>query len=541
MPLEKGSSGKVIGRNIKKEIKSSKPKKQAVAIAMKQAGKSNRDIKRRIGDQMTFDGFDNFVSRLGMNNDNTLSAGIYTFNLITRNRIELEAAYRGSWVVGQVIDCVSEDMTKAGVDISTTEDEAGIKKIKSAISKLKIHRSLCDTIRWGRLYGGSISLLQIEGQDLSTPLDISTIDKDQFKGLVVFDRWQLNPQMTELIGEGPDMGLPSYYQIVNDPRTAADPKALSATGYERVHHSRIIRNIGIQLPYYQAITEMMWGESILERLWDRLISFDSATMSTANLIERANNRTVGIDKLREIIAAGGKAQQGLEAMFDMMRVFQTNEGLTLLDKEDTFQTTSYSFAGLSEVMLQFGQQLSGASGIPLVRLFGQSPAGLNATGESDLRTYYDNINSQQESRLRPGWDLLLKVLWPSVLGKSAPEDLEFDFTALWQTSLMDKSTIAKTTAETVSGAYEAGLVSRSTAMKELRQASGDNGLFSNISDEEIAEAEEEAENPPMPGGSVPGAENPENAEGKGLPTPAPSEEKLKDASMMNKIKVWVGM
>lgn len=42
----------------------------------------------------TVDGFDNFISRLGLNNDNALSAGTYEFNLVTRNRILLEAAYR---------------------------------------------------------------------------------------------------------------------------------------------------------------------------------------------------------------------------------------------------------------------------------------------------------------------------------------------------------------------------------------------------------------------------------------------------------------
>lgn len=40
MPLKSGSSKKVIGSNIKKEMDSGKPKKQAIAIAMSKAGKS---------------------------------------------------------------------------------------------------------------------------------------------------------------------------------------------------------------------------------------------------------------------------------------------------------------------------------------------------------------------------------------------------------------------------------------------------------------------------------------------------------------------
>lgn len=455
------------------------------------------------------DGFDNFVSRLGLNNDNTLSAGTYEFNLVTRQRTKLEAAYRGSWIVGQVVDCVAEDMTRAGIDITTNDGDEEIKDFQTYMSRKKIWDSLANLIKWGRLYGGAIGVMQIRGQKLDTPLDPKTVSKDQFQGLIVYDRWMLNPSLSNVINEGPDMGLPAFYQIVNQ-LNQMEPNAPTPTGEINVHHSRCIRYTGIDLPWFQAITEMMWGESILERLWDRLISFDSATMSSANLIERANNRMVGIDGLREIIAAGGEAQKGLLAQFEMMQQLQTNMGLTLLDKNDEYKTDSYTFAGLSDLMLNFGQQLSGASGIPLVRLFGQSPAGLNSTGESDIRMYYDNINSQQESKLRNPFETLLKVLWQSKFGTPQPEDLEFNFTPLWQMDAVDKANVAKTNTETVAGAYEAGLTTRSTAMKELRQASGDSGLFSNITDEEIKEAEEEPLIPdeaPLPG-MDPSAPNP---------------------------------
>lgn len=443
----------------------------------------------------TVDGFDNFVARIGLNNDNTLSAGLYIFNLMTRNRVQLEAAYRGSWVVGQMIDTVAEDMTRDGIEITTNEDDSDIKDIQASFSRLGIWGSICDGIKWGRLYGGAIGVLQIEGQDLQSPLKVDTVAKDQFQGISIYDRWQLNPVLENIIEAGPDMGLPAYYDIVTS-SSNVQPTAPSAIGQIRVHHSRIIRFMGIKLPFFQAITEMLWGESILERAWDRLISFDSTTMSAANLVERANNRTIGVEGYREIMAAGGTAQKGLEAQFEAMRTFQTNEGLTVMDKNDTFATTSYSFAGLSDLLIQFGQQLSGASQIPLVRLFGQSPAGLSATGESDMRMYYDNIKAQQESRLRRSMTTLLHIMWRSVYGKEAPKDLDFTFVPLWQMSAMDQATVAKTNTETVVGAHTAGLVSTETAMKELRDNSGDMGLFSNITDEDIKEAEEEE--PPMP-------------------------------------------
>src|SRR5690606_19826290 len=157
------------------------------------------------------DGFDNFVSRLGLNNDNTLSAGLYIFNLMTRNRVQLEAAYRGSWVVGKVVDCVAEDMTRAGINITTNEAEEDIKDMQAYIKRLRVWDSLCDLIKWGRLYGGAIAVMQIEGQDLATPLRVDTVGEGAFLGLAVYDRWQLNPDLNDMIEAGPDIGLPKYY------------------------------------------------------------------------------------------------------------------------------------------------------------------------------------------------------------------------------------------------------------------------------------------------------------------------------------------
>lgn len=458
--------------------------------------------------QKVTDGFQNFVAKIGVGpqgqQNNLLSTGEYYFNLVTRNRIQLEAAYRGSWIVGRVIDSYANDMTRAGIDINTNEGAEDLQEFEVQMSRLQIWRSIANVIRWARLYGGAIGVIQLQGQKLDTPLNPDAVKEGQFQGIVVYDRWQIIPVLTEIIDSGPEMGLPKYYDIVlgsnlNDPgQEPGGTHTKNPTGQVRVHHSRCIRMEGIHLPFYQAITEMMWGESVLERMWDRLIAFDTATMSCASLVNRAQLRTVGIDGLREILAAGGEAQEALVAQFHYMAEIQQNEGITLIDKNDTFASTAYTFSGLSDTMVQFGQQVSGSSEIPLVVLFGQSPAGMNATGESDLRLYYDGVNSKQEAELRPSIETLIKVMWRSVTGNPIPQDLSFTFTPLWQMSALDKATIAKSNTETIIEASQEGAIDTATMMKELKQASGTNGLFTHITDEQIEEAESEP--PPAPPG-----------------------------------------
>lgn len=47
MPLKSGSSNKVVSSNIKTEIAAGRPQKQAVAIALSKAGKSNKPKGRK--------------------------------------------------------------------------------------------------------------------------------------------------------------------------------------------------------------------------------------------------------------------------------------------------------------------------------------------------------------------------------------------------------------------------------------------------------------------------------------------------------------
>lgn len=438
--------------------------------------------------QATNDSFVNFLSRTGMGTPNMQSASRYDFSPVSRNRVQMEWVYRSSWIAGQAVDTIAEDMTREGIELTGDIAPEQIDIIQRQATRLKLWDALCDTLKWSRLYGGAVAVFMIDGQDPTTPLRLDSIDKDQFKGLLVLDRWVVQPSLEDLITDfGPDIGKPKYYQVI------ADAQALVNM---TIHHSRVIRIDGVDLPYWQRIAENGWGQSVLERLWDRLISFDSATMGASQLIYKAHLRTYAVEGLREIIGVGGKALEGLVKQIEMIRTYQSNEGMTLMDTKDKFEAHQYSFSGLSDMMLQFGQQISGALGIPLTRLFGQSPAGLNSTGESDLRMYYDNVKQEQERRLRTGVGTLYNILYRSTFGQAPPDSFDFDFCPLWQLSDEQKANIGTQTTTSVVGAYEAGLVDKATALKELRQSSRVSGVWSNVTDEDITEAENE---PPPPG------------------------------------------
>jgi phage-related protein (TIGR01555 family) len=469
------------------------------------------------------DGFENFLAGLGLGQNNQLAKGSYTIgSQITRQRSLLEAAYRDSWVVGRMVDVVAEDMLRGGIDIQAQLPPGDIDELHRYIRRMGVYGRLCDAVKWARLYGGALAVILIQGDDVSQPLDVEDVRRDSFRGLHVLDRWQVVPSSETIDELGPMLGYPVSYDV----NTGNDEVGL------RVHHSRCVRLIGVELPYYQRITELQWGASVVERAYDRILALDSATHGTANLMFRSYLRTIRVKRLREILAAGGAPEQALLKMFAMIRLMQTNEGITLLDSEDEFQTNSWTFAGAYDGIQAFAEQIAGATGIPLVRLMGQSPKGFS-TGDTDLRTYYDTIATQQDDDLRPVFEKLLPIIARSRWGKPLPEGWSFEFRSLWQPSETDKSTIATADAQSVAGLHSAGIITLAQALGELRDASRITGRWSGITDGDINRAHAEASAPTLPelgeGGTQPG-----EAGGDG---PTPQEISLNGAQVTSMVEI----
>jgi phage-related protein (TIGR01555 family) len=429
------------------------------------------------------DGFQNLAARIGIGANNLSSGATYRTNAhLSRRRDVLNSMFRSSWVVNKSVVVIPEDMTKRGIEIEAAWDADTLKLFNRMFTRLKIWYGLQSAIQWSRLYGGSAALLMIDGQKLDTPLSVNSIAPGQFKGLRVYDRWCVTPDLnTEITEYGSDYCKPEYYTVNTGERDQG----------ARIHHSRLLIFTGLELPLYEAMSGEGWGASMVETMYDRLIAFDNATLGASQLVNRAYVRTIKINKFREVLAMGGKVEEALMRQMELIRLMQSNEGLTLLDSEDDFIPTQYTFSGLDQVLLSFGEQLAGATGIPLVRLFGQSPAGLNSTGDSDLRTYYDTIKATQEVDLRHPLLKICDVMSHSVFGEPLPEDFWFEFAPLWELSDMEKADISSKDTASVTSAYDLGLISRGTALKELKASGAVTGRWDKITDEEIEESENE--------------------------------------------------
>ena len=440
------------------------------------------------------DAFSNVLARLGAGTPNLLEGTEYSLQRMSRDFNTLNALYRESWIVRRIIDVIPADMLKNWITITSGLDPDVEKRLSLTLRRTQLIDKLKRGMQWGRLYGGALGVMLVkhQGYDLSQPLQLDWIMPGDFAGLLIFDRWNgVNPS-SELIEDitDPDYGFPKYY-------TVTDP---AGGGSVKIHHSRVVRFIGNTLPFWEEIAEMQWGASVIESVFDELRKRDNVSWNIAQLTFMANIRVLKMQDLGQLLAAtDNESQAELLRTLEAQNMLLNNMGMQVMDAADGLETHQYTFGGLADCYQQFIMDISGAAEIPVTRLFGRSPSGLNATGESDLQNYYDMIAEKQESYLRP---ILNKVLPPFIISTlgSLPDDFDFEFDPVAEPTDKERADLAKCGTDNVVAAYNAGLISQRTALKELKQQSERTGVWTNITDEDIERASDSVEPPGEMGG-----------------------------------------
>lgn len=423
------------------------------------------------------DAFSNPLFRLGWGSQSPLEATEYPLTRMTDNYALLNSLYRTNWVVQNVVGLMVDDMLREWYKLKgniTPEAQAALAKVER---DTRIRDRLNEGLRWGRLYGGAAGMILVRGQeDLSKPLDLDMVYPGSFRGLYILDRWMGITATNGLVLEAGDP-VPEYYAITDaEGHTAA-----------RVHHSRVIRFTGRELPMVERMAEMYWGESEIEALYEEVVAHDNVSANMVALTFQANVNTMEVKGLEQLFGIGsGQAQRRFWNVMQAQSVLRSNFGTQLVEQGTKLTNRQYTFTGLQEVYESMCLNLCGASHYPMTKLFGRSPAGMNATGESDLKNYYDYVDSQREAKLRPALQKLLPVLAMSAWG-FVPDDLDFSFPPLWTPTAMETAEITLKKAQAIRDTFQAGLIRADTAQKELKKLEEETGMFGNLADEEIAE------------------------------------------------------
>lgn len=483
---------KEVQESLLKEIEDMQPIKSTDSKeVIKEKLKSQTEILNKL---YTIDAFQNQMARLGFGQPNLNEGADYPLTRMSQNYNLFTSLYRSSWIVRKIVDVFPSDMVKNWIKFNSSLDPEKISKINSVIRKTKTKEKIKEGLRWARLYGGAAGLILIDGdEDLSEPLDYDAIMLDDYKGLLIFDRWNGIYPDIELEDDISDeeYGYPKYYSISLSEANNNLMLSYNKQDLVKVHHSRIVRFNGRDLPLWERQAEMFWGESEIEIVFEELKKRDNTSANIASLIFLANIRVLKMNDLGQLLGASTqKAQENLYKVLQAQNQLMSNMGIYVMDKDDDFGSEQYSFGGLNDIYESFMLDIAGACEMPVTKLFGREPTGFNSTGESDLTQYYDTLEEKQETYLQPIIDKLLPIIFMSTLG-AIPEDLDWEFNPCMNVNSKDLADLAQSMASPIFEAFNAGLITKEIALKELKQQNEKTGMWSNITDEDIKNAKNE--------------------------------------------------
>ncbi|TPM39595.1 phage portal protein [Mesorhizobium sp. B2-3-4] len=377
------------------------------------------------------DSLTNLVSRLGTDRDK--AAGSY-YGLPILDDTQLLNAYRGAWLPRKIVDIPAFDSVRAWRDWQSDGDQ--IEDIETEENRLNVRGKVLEARVKARLWGGAAIHIGVGDPNLAEPLEAARIKKSGIKYLTVLTRRQLSTGEIDRDPGSEWYGKPKVYNL-----TAGTDAQVA------IHPSRLVIFAGNAQPDVDlaASSELVWGDSVLLSVMEAIKQADNTSANIASLVFEAKVDIIRIPNFMASLANEDYKRKILER-YTLANTSKGINGTLMLDKEEEYESKATSFATLPDVLDRFLQIVSGAADIPATRLLGQSPAGMNATGESDLRNYYDRLSAMQQVEMTPAMHRLDECLIRSATG-ARDASIYYEWAPLWGMSETEKATVFKAKAD----------------------------------------------------------------------------------------------
>lgn len=347
---------------------------------------------------------------------------------------ELESLFYSDDVAAKLVEKRPEEAFRRGYKLHNPEDPDAAAEALDKANELGVDCKMQEGSTWGRLFGGALLVIGVEGGRPDQPLNEENPGEVRF--LNVVDRrfakvkeWYTDPLQA-------NYGQPKIYTISGATQPGAAAPSVD------IHESRVIRFDGI--PVDTRTRQMLggWTYSVLQRPYDVMRTFATAFQAAGILTADASQAVFKMKGLFEMIASGEKER--LQTRMQLVDMSRSSARAVLLDSDgEEFTRVPTTFTGLPEMLDRMMMRLASSIDMPVTILMGRSPAGQNATGDSDFQHWYDSIASQQKKEFTPK---LLRLF--RILSRGKLKNASIEWLPLAELTDKEKADIAKTEAET---------------------------------------------------------------------------------------------
>jgi len=376
--------------------------------------------------QERLDGWTNLITGLGSSRDKRLASKFMPDAILDPET--LEELYNGDDMAAKAVEMIVVDALASGfcltsanaTDASSAKEEAD--EVLALLDDLGAEDKIAEAATWGRLFGGGAILLGAnDGRDPTEPLvDESVKSLDFLTALELRDLY-----VQESFGDPmkPNYGEPMIYRI--QPVTGASSIVVSETQY--VHASRLILFDGVRTSRRKKAFRQGWSFSVLQRLYSVLRDANANWSSTAHLMTDANLAVIKIKGFLDMIAA--RDTQDFATRMEMVDMSKSVARAYPLDADtEEYKREPTNFGNYPELLDRTWQRLAAAmpEPTPVTKLLGMSPAGLNATGDSDERVWGKSVEGYRRKKLKRPIERIARLA-ARALGIKEPDALSVAF------------------------------------------------------------------------------------------------------------------
>lgn len=347
--------------------------------------------------------------------------------------------YEGNGLFAKIIDTPAEEAIKHGFHLDGLKDAEIENFYVEALDELDWEETAMTCIKWARLFGGSIAVLLVnDGRGLEEPLDWKNIRS--IDDIRVYDRSLIQPDYSSMFNyqaddpfrtRGSRLGMPEYYDV------------FSKYGSFRVHDSRCLVFPNGTLPENTTNSiYQIWGIPEYVRINKAIRDAEVAHGSAVKLLDRSIQAVYKMKDLSAELAT----EEGEDRVLRRLQTIDMARGMlnsiTIDSEGEDYDFRTFQFGGVPDVIDTTCNYLSALTSIPQTILFGRSPAGMNATGTSDLENWYNYLERIQKRMIRKNLRYLLSIIFQAGVYTGEIDEvpnIKVKFNPLWSLSDLEQA------------------------------------------------------------------------------------------------------
>ena len=363
-----------------------------------------------------------------------------------------------------------------------------IEAVESELSRLHADKVFRDAAEMCGYYGGCLVFIDtgdLTDADLRLPLgeDADTFKSGSIRGLKIIEPFYVAP------------GRYSCYNPID--KDYFVPQSWLINGRE-VHASRFLYFAEDKPPTLLLPSYNFFGIPLAQTVIDAVLGFEESSKSAARMLSKYACTVFKTD-MNEVLSGGTGSE--IQKRIAYFAKYRDNDGVMTIDKEaEEIELSSHSLAGVTDIVRQQMEIVAAMFGEPAVKLWGISPNGFNATGDSDMRSHYDHINAVQERILRDPMEYLIKLLQLNTLG-DVDDALTFEFVPLSDEDEKLQAEVQKIKVDSMAELFDRGIISGEEARHVL--ATDPDSGFDDIDEDSVPEPPDLALPVDPSGGEVP--------------------------------------